>query len=160
MQLLLGILLVALSAADEPVQRTPEDFQKALDVHKKHIDKIFDPAYWKKIDIKNKTTDIEMKFTELDKMEQLTFVLMFSQQLLEQTQKLQKEWDSKSYPEIPQKELAKYRQELLEHRKRLTEGYAKHIDTMIEELKDEISEAEKKTLLRKVKKVRELLPKD
>jgi hypothetical protein len=160
---MLCLLLLACQSPQEAESKTGAEYKQLIETQKQFLEKVFNPAYWNKIEVKDKQTDATKKFTDLSRLEQRTFVLMFSQQILEQSDKLQKKWDNiikSNAKDSEKKELLCYSEELLNMRRKFTALYSAHIENMLTELKDEITEPEKKLLLRKAAKMEELLPKE
>ena len=152
----------------ETPKATHENYKQAIATYNDYSDKIFKPEFIEDIQITDKQTKKVSKFTSLKPLEQRVFILVFAQEIGQQAKRLQDAWlneikkfDDKDYtsenPKVAKKEdVLKYSNELLEVRKKFSSLFEKYVIKFIADFQNEITEDEKKIILKKVKEFHDL----
>jgi len=163
MKIILSILL-ALAGYDEPAKAkaTHNDYKNAIVIYKNFNDSTFSQQYWDKIQIIDKKTNDVKNFNTLKPIEKHTFILVFSQQISQESLKLQSAWKQEiqrfsesSYqsdnPNIAKKDdVVKYSKELLQIRIEFSKQCDSFVRKMLMDFKDEITDDEKKIIVKKL----------
>ena len=85
-----------LICSDEPEEAiaTHKNYKNAIGVYKNFNDRLFDQKYWDEIEITDKKTNETKKFASLTRLEKSTFIIVLSQQLSQESAKLQQAWQN------------------------------------------------------------------
>jgi hypothetical protein len=169
MKFLFGVLLI-FSFFNEPEKpKSHETYKKSIIFHKKHAESLFDKEYWGKIIIYDKKTKESKSFSLLTEIEKKVFILSFSNQLSHESLRLQSIWQeeinkfnnqeykSKDENLTKKEDVEAYYNELLKIRKNFALKYEDFIDKMLIEFSSEITNDEKKILVRKIKEFHDSL---
>ena len=165
------IILLAFVGYDEPAKAkaTHNDYKNAILIYKNFNDSTFSQQYWNKIEIIDKKTNDVKSFSILKPIEKHTFILVFSQQIGQESEKLQSAWkqeikkfSEKDYesdnPSIAKKEdVVKYSKELLEIRIGFSKKYDSFARKMLMDFKDEITDDEKKIIYKKLDDLKKIV---
>lgn len=142
-----------------------EKYQNMIDIYEKYSNNIFEKDFRQKIEIIDKKTKEKKSFTTLNQLEQHTFILSFSQQILIEASKTQHHWieeikkfDNPNYntsdPNVAKKDdIVKYSKELVKIRKKLYGQFESYLLKMLKDFDAQITDSEKKILIRKTKEL-------
>lgn len=164
MKIILSLLLLLSGFEETPkAKATHDDYKNAIRAYKNFNDSTFSQEYWKRIQIIDKKTNDVKSFSTLSELEKHTFIMVFSQQVSQESSRLQSSWrneinnfSDKNYesdnPKIAKKEdVIKYNKELFEIREKFANQCDSFSRKMLLDFKDEITEDEKKIIYKKLK---------
>lgn len=150
----------------EKAKATHENYKQAISNYENYNSKIFSKEFAQSIKITEKTTNKTSEFTSLKNIEQRLFILVFAQELSQQSSRLQQAWiaeiakfDKSDYasdnPKMAKKDdVIKYSNELLEIRKKFSASFEDYVLKFIDEFKDDITEDEKNMILKRIKELK------
>jgi hypothetical protein len=147
----------------EKAKATHENYKQAISNYQEYSDKVFTKEFAQAIKIVDKKTEKTFDFTTLKKVEQRLFILVFAQEISQQSYKLQQKWieeikkfDKDGYssdnPKIAKKDdVIKYSNELLEVRKKFAVSFEDYVIKFLDDFKDDVTQDEKVMILKRIK---------